>query len=375
MNKLAKARFVKAFIFIAVPAVLVGIWLFNQDSGGAGSGRPSFGGPVTVVAETIVKEPLVMSIEALGTAVASESVTVTASLTETVRRVNFEDGDYVDKGTVLVELTDTEEEAQLAEARANLGDAERQLKRLRDLDQRGIAAASDVDVAQGAADAAQARLDTVLARLEDRLIRAPFSGVLGFREVSQGTLLMPGDTVTTIDDIAKIKLDFTVPERVLAMMESGRKIFAASVAWPGREFQGVVTAVGTRVDPVTRAVTVRATLPNEDRALRPGMLLTVRIVTDERDALSVPERSIVQISDSAYIYVVDDDRLAKRTNVRMGLRHDGMVEIVTGLTEGEQVVTEGVIKLRDGATVQFADEVVAAGPPDMVSGASEPADD
>jgi len=365
---------VKAFIFIAVPAVLVGIWLFNQDSGGAGSGRPSFGGPVIVVAETIVKEPLVMSIEALGTAVASESVTVTASLTETVRRVNFEDGDYVDKGTVLVELTNTEEEAQLAEARANLGDAERQLQRLRDLDQRGIAAASDVDVAQGAADAAQARLDTVLARLEDRLIRAPFSGVLGFREVSQGTLLMPGDTVTTIDDIAEMKLDFTVPERALAMMESGRKIFAASVAWPGREFQGVVTAVATRVDPVTRAVTVRATLPNEDRALRPGMLLTVRIVTDERDALSVPERSIVQISDSAYIYVVDDDRLAKRTNVRMGLRHDGMVEIVSGLTEGEQVVTEGVIKLRDGATVQFADEVVAAGPPDMVSAASEPAD-
>jgi len=366
---------VKAFIFIAVPAVLFGIWLFNQNSGAVGSGRPSFGGPVTVVAETIVKEPLVISIEALGTAKARESVTVTASLTETVRRVNFEDGDYVDRGTVLVELTDTEEEAQLAEARANLSDAEHQLKRLRDLDKRGIAAASDVDVAQGAADAAQARLDSVLARLEDRLIRAPFSGVLGFREVSEGTLLMPGDTVTTIDDIVEIKLDFTVPERVLAMMEPGRKVFAASVAWPGREFQGVVTAVGTRVDPVTRAVTVRATLPNDDRALRPGMLLTVRIVTDERDALSVPERSVVQIADSAYIYVVGSDRLAKRTGVRMGLHHDGMVEIVTGLTEGEQVVTEGVIKLRDGATVQFADEVVAAGPPDMVSGASEPADD
>jgi membrane fusion protein (multidrug efflux system) len=374
MNKSAKGRFLKAFIFIAVPAVLVGIWFFNQDSGGAGSGRPSFGGPVTVVAETIVKEPLVMSIEALGTAVASESVTVTASLTETVRRVNFEDGDYVDKGAILVELTDTEEEAQLAEARAILEDAERQLKRLRELDESGIAVASDVDEAQGAADAAKARLDTVLARLEDRLIRAPFSGALGFREVSQGTLLMPGDTITTIDDIAKIKLDFTVPERVLAMMEAGRKVLAASVAWPGREFEGVVTAVGTRVDPVTRAVTVRATLPNDDRALRPGMLLTVKIVTDERDALSVPERSIVQISDSAYIYVVDAERLAKRTNVRMGLRHDGMVEIVTGLTEGEQVVTEGVIKLRDGAAVQFADEVVAAGPPDMVSGASEPAD-
>jgi membrane fusion protein (multidrug efflux system) len=105
------------------------------------------------------------------------------------------------------------------------------------------------------------------------------------------------------------------------------------------------------------------------------MLLTVRVVTDERDALSVPERSVVQIADSAYIYIVGDDRVAQRTEVQLGMRHDGQVEIVTGLTEGAQVVTEGVIKLRDGASVQFADEVVAAGPPDMTSGASEPADD
>ncbi|MDP6994242.1 MAG: efflux RND transporter periplasmic adaptor subunit, partial [Woeseiaceae bacterium] len=102
------------------------------------------------------------------------------------------------------------------------------------------------------------------------LIRAPFSGILGFREVSQGTLLMPGDTITTIDDVAQIKLDFTVPETVIAIMQPGRKIYASSVAYPGREFAGVVTAVGSRVDPVTRAVTVRANIPNDDRALRPG---------------------------------------------------------------------------------------------------------
>jgi membrane fusion protein (multidrug efflux system) len=366
---------VKRVIPIIAVVAVIGFWLFFQNGEEAASGRPAFGGPVTVVAEVVSRAPLVSTVEALGTASANESVTLTSSITEIVRRINFDDGDYVDKGTVLIELDNTEEQAQLAEARANLRDIELQLQRLRDLDERGIAAASDVDAAQAAADAAQARLDSVLARLEDRLIRAPFGGLLGFRQVSQGTLLMPGDVITTIDDVADIKLDFTVPEAALAMMKSGKKVYANSVAWPGREFEGVVSAVGSRVDAVTRAVLVRAIIPNEDRALRPGMLLTVRVVTDERFALSVPERSVVQIADRAYIYVIDADRTAHRTAVQLGLRQAGAVEIVTGLEEGAEVVTEGVVKLRDGATVQYADEVVAQAPIDMTSGASEPAPD
>ena len=266
----------------------------------------------------------------------------------------------------------TEEEAQLAEARANLRDLKRQLDRLRDLDNRGIAAASDVDAAQAAADAAEARLESVMARLEDRLIRAPFSGMLGFREISQGTLLMTGDVITTIDDVETIKLNFTVPEFALALMQSGKKVYAKSVAWPDREFEGVVTAIGSRVDPVTRAVSVRAVLPNEDRALRPGMLLTIMVVTDERSALSVPERSVVQIADKAYIYIVAD-RVARRTEVELGLRQAGNVEIVAGLTDGAEVVTEGVVKLRDGSAVKYANDVVAKARPrvDAASSASE----
>lgn len=363
----------KRVIPIIAVAAVIGYWLFFQNGQETTSGRPAFGGPITVVVEVVRRAPLVSAVEALGTASANESVTLTSSITETVRRINFDDGDYVEKGTVLIELTNTEEEAQLAEARANLRDMDRQLQRLHDLDERGIAAASDVDAAQAAADAAQARLESVLARLEDRLIRAPFGGLLGFRQVSHGTLLMPGEVITTIDDVAAIKLDFTVPESALGLMQSGKKVYATSVAWPGREFEGVVSAVGSRVDPVTRAVMVRAVISNEDRALRPGMLLTVRVVTDERLALSVSERSVVQIADQAYIYVIDVDRTAHRTAVQLGLRQVGAVEIVTGLQEGAEVVTEGVIKLRDGATVQYADEVVAQAPIDMTSGASEPA--
>ena len=291
-------------------------------------------------------------VEALGTARANESVTLTAGLTDTVRRINFDDGDYVEAGTVLVELTSEEEEAQLAVARAELDEARRQLARLEDLDRRGIAATSEVDLARSAAEAAEARLSTELARLKDRLIRAPFSGLLGFREVSPGTLLGPNEAITTIDDVSQIKLDFTVPEKFLALMQPGRKIYASGASWQDRQFEGVVRAVGSRVDPVTRAVVVRAIIPNEDQALRPGMLLTVRILAAERTAIVVPERSVVQVGNSSFVYVVGPNQRVNRHEVRLGTRQLGVVEVVAGLEEGEQIVTEGIIKLREGSLVK-----------------------
>jgi membrane fusion protein (multidrug efflux system) len=260
----------------------------------------------------------------------------------------------------MVELTSKEEEAQLAEARAEIDEARRQLVRLEDLDNRGIAATSEVDMARSATAAAEARLNTVLARLEDRLIRAPFSGVLGFREVSPGTLLGPSDAITTIDDVSQIKLDFTVPEKFLAVMGPGRRIYASGASWGDREFEGVVSAVSSRVDPVTRAVVVRAIIPNEDRALRPGMLLTVRVVAEERISIVVPERSVVQVGNSSFVYVVGPDRRAHRREVQLGTRQLGIVEVLAGLEEGERVVTEGVIKLREGLLVQLAGD--GAGP-------------
>ena len=269
---------------------------------------------------------------------------------------DFEDGDFVEAGTILVELSNEEEEAQLAEARANLDEAQRQLARLEDLDEQGIAATSDVDEARAGAEAAEARLNSVIARLDDRLIRAPFSGMLGFREVSPGTLLMSGDAISTLDDVSQIKLDFTVPETVLNQMKPGGKIIARSASWGDREFAGIVRAVGSRVDPVTRAVVVRALIPNEDGALRPGMLLTVRVITEEKQAIMVPERVVVQVGTKAFVYVVDDENVAHRQVVQLGTRQAGNVEIVSGVNEGDRIVTLGIIKLRDGAKVTFADE-------------------
>jgi membrane fusion protein (multidrug efflux system) len=324
--------------------------------GPPGGGRPgAFGAQQQVPLVTIApvkKDQLYDVVEALGTAQANESVIVNAKVTDTVRSVNFEDGDYVEAGTVLVELTNQEESALLAEARANLDDAQNELRRQQDIASRGLGAARELDVARSREQAQQARLNTVVARLKDRLIQAPFSGLLGFRQVSPGTLVSSNTAITSIDDISTIKLDFTVPETFLSAMVPNAHIVAQSVSYPGREFEGIVRTVGSRVDPITRAVTVRAHVQNKDRALRPGMLLTVQVITSQHLALVVPEGSVFQIQNRAYVYRVED-QVAHQQQIEVGGRRFGVVEVLGGLKEGDLIVTEGIVKLRDGVKIRY----------------------
>jgi membrane fusion protein (multidrug efflux system) len=336
--------------------------------GGFGGGRPQAQPPLVTV-ERARRDRIYDVVEALGTTQANESVTLTAKVTDTVRRVNFEDGDYVEAGTVLIELTNQEEEALLAEARANLDDVQTQLRRLEDLSRRGLAATSDLDLARSRAAAQEARLNSVIARLRDRLIQAPFSGVLGFRQVSPGTMLSPNPAITSIDDISVIKLDFTVPETFLGAMAPGAKIVAKSVSFPGRNFEGTVRTVGSRVDPITRAITVRAHVANADRSLRPGMLLTVEVVTAERETLVVPEGAVFQVQNRAYVYRVDGDTVHQQ-EIDVGGRRFGVVEVLGGLAEGDPIVVEGIIKLREGARVRY--DAAEAAISESSQGAAEP---
>lgn len=350
---------------IVVTALLVGGGVYYWQTELQSSGAPAAGGPAArggfgggqaaplVGVTPAGRETIFDTIQAIGTAQANESLIVTAKVTDTVRAVDFDDGDFVEAGDVLVQLTNREEEALLAEARANLDDAELQLARIENLAGQNLVPASELDTGRSRTEASQARLDTVLARLSDRLILAPFSGVLGFRQVSPGTLLQPNTAITTLDDISTIKLDFTVPETFLGAVTPGARVLAEAASYPDREFEGEVRTVGSRVDPVTRAIQVRAHVPNDDRALRPGMLLTVRIVMAERQSLVVPENAVYQIQDRHYIYVVGNDLVARERQIETGERRYGIVEVTGGLEEGEHVVTEGIVKLRDGATVRL----------------------
>ncbi|HBK56779.1 MAG TPA: efflux transporter periplasmic adaptor subunit [Xanthomonadales bacterium] len=318
-----------------------------------GKGPETAPGADRVMVTTTVVEPTpwIDSIEALGTARANESVTITAKVNETVVRVNFDSGDVVEAGQVLVDLSGRVELAELEEARVNLREAEQQYRRQRQLADQKLIPASQLDSQRAVRDSAQARLDAIRARLADRVITAPFGGVLGLRQVSPGTVLSPGAPIATLDDISIIKLDFAVPEAFISTLEPGQSVRAASAAWPGEVFEGVVRSLDSRVDPVTRSVTVRAELDNADFKLRPGMLLTVLLAQPPRMAITLPELAITQIGRQAFVFKVEADGVVRQTTVRTGGRRPGLVEIVSGLAAGDRVVVEGTVKLRDGTEI------------------------
>ena len=315
---------------------------------------------IGVVAVPVERKPWSDAIEALGTANANESVVLTAKVTETVSRVNFKDGDTVELGQVLVELTGRAETAQLEEARAAAKEAQQQYERQADLVKQGTIARSQLDAQIALRDAAIARVNAIRARLSDRVITAPFAGVLGFRRVSEGTLVTPGTEITTLDDISVMKVDFSVPETVLSAMRVGLPVRASSAAWPGRSFDGTVVSIGSRVDPVSRAVTVRAEVPNPEGLLKPGMLIGVAIDAAPREAVVIPEIAVVSVGARHFVYAVGEGDVAQQVEVGLGSRRAGEVEIVRGLEPGQRVVTDGIVKLRDGAKVAVAAPAPAA---------------
>ena len=349
------AIFALALVFVAGGTA---IYVIRSDPSTAAPGPPGmqagFDEDTFVVVDAARQRAFVDEIEAIGTTRANESLTLTAKVTDTVSTVNFSDGDRVEADHVLVELGNQEQTALLAEAKANLDDSKRQLDRIEDLVRRNSVPISQADEVRARHAASRARYEAIVARLDDRLIRAPFAGVLGFRQVSPGTLVAPGTPIVTLDDISVIKLDFTVPEVYLAALSEGLHVIAQSPAFPNRRFEGEVKTINSRIDPVTRSVVVRAHITNADGTLRPGMLLTVRVRRPETIALAVREVALLQVADKSFVYVAEEGRAWQR-EVRTGQRDPGYVEITDGLAEGDFVVTEGLIKLRDGAAIRTTD--------------------
>jgi membrane fusion protein, multidrug efflux system len=329
--------------------------------------------PVSVLRASVRSQEWVDEISALGTTAANESITLSAKVTETVARINFSDGDTVRAGDVLVELTGRAEVAALKEAQAAYLDADRQFERLDNIVKQGTVTRAQLDTQGAVRDQAQARREAIRARLSDRVILAPFSGVTGFRMVSPGALVTPGTAITTLDDIHVLKLDFSIPENQLGSVHVGDQVVAKSSAFPALSFVGKVVSIDSRIDTSTRAVKVRARLENpradtsrteretpNSYVLRPGMLLSVKLQAQTRQALTVAEIAVMQQAGQAFVYKVGANSSAERVNVNVGARRSGEAEITSGLVATDVVIGEGAMKLRPGQTVQLIDAATAA---------------
>lgn len=329
----------------------------SAKAASAPAGGPARGGGApTVTAIAASNHSFSDAIQALGTAQARESIVLTPKVADTIRALHFDSGQRVRQGQVLVEMSSVEQGADLSEARANNVQAQENLRRTQELFDRGFASQAQLDNVRAAADAAQARVAAGGSRISDRTIRAPFAGVVGLRTASPGQYMRPGDQIGTLDDTSQIKLDFDVPETQLTRVATGVAIVAHTAAYPDRTFAGVIANVDSRIDPATRTVRVRAMLPNDDGQIHPGMLMTVEIHSNPRDALAVPEMAIVDQADGAYVYRVNihgQGQSADLTPVRTGQRSGGMAEILSGLSEGDLVVTEGLQSVRPGQPVRL----------------------
>ncbi len=304
-----------------------------------------------VIVSPVVLKEISDRVEALGTARATESVNITSNITEKVTRIDFEDGQQVKTGVILAVLDQAEEQADLKRAQAFRSERKLALERLQQLEERKLTSPDEIDRTRLELAQADASIAVIKTRISDRVIRAPFDGIVGLRHISVGALVETGDLITTLDDTRQIKLDFSVPSVFLAELKPGLKIRARAVALGNKEYLGQVKSIDSRIDPVTRSIQVRALLENPDGSILPGLLMHVDLLRNTRQALVIPEASLLPLADRQYVMVRVDkdgkDTVEKRL-VKIGMRLPGYVEIIEGLSSGEQVVTHGNSKVKPG---------------------------
>lgn len=316
-------------------------------------------GPASVFVEPVAERDFSVRIEALGTLEPNEVVDLTLNTADRVQSLYFDDGERVRKGKTLLSLAQREQIALTEAADATAEEAAKQLERVERLAERKAVSQSELDEARRNLNAANAQLRAVQSRQKDRVLVAPFDGVLGFRQVSVGSFVRPGDTVARLIDDSEMNLEFTVPSTFLRSLRPGTKVITRTDDLPGIEFDGEIATLDNAIDPVSRSVRVRATLPNPERILMSGMFMEIILTADPRRSLSLPEEAVQPVGPKTFVFKVEKDGetpIAKRIEVKLGALDRGYLEVLSGLTESDQVITEGVIRVRDGAAIKIQDK-------------------
>jgi len=308
---------------------------------------------------------------AIGSLVAVHDVTLGAELPGLIREVTFDSGRTVKRGTVLVRLDTTNEEAQLASALADASLAKTTLERARALRKGGANAPSELDAAEARAKQTEAVAANIQATIVKKTIRAPFDGRVAMRQVERGQVVSPGTPIATLQSVDPIYAEFTLPQQALADLKVGQSAIVRVDSFPGRNWQGAISTVNSEIDPATRNIRVRATFPNKDGVLRPGLFVNVEVsASNQRPVLIIPATSVVYAPYGDSVFVLEDQKSQKNAPknaewkdgeaaalvaqprfVRLGERRGDLVDVISGLNQGETVVSGGAFKLRKGMRV------------------------
>jgi membrane fusion protein (multidrug efflux system) len=346
-QKSKRQRF--AVIGVVVVALAVASYFGIQMN--ANNPAPKAAGGVVVVEATEVQPADIQDvITAIGTLRSAESVVMKSEISGRIAAVSFSDGSRVAKGDTLITFDASIQEAQVNQAKAERDLAAAKLKRTQDLFDKKFLSAAALDDARASEQIAQAKLALAQATLGKMSLRAPFSGVIGIRQVSVGDYIKEGADLVNLEDTSSMKVDFRVPEQASGRLRVGQVVGLQSDAFAGQSFPAKVTAVDSAVDPLGRSLLMRAELRDVSQRLKPGMFMRVTLVLETRkNALTIPEESVVTQQGRLLVFKVVDGKAVSTpvvTGLRVTNKDKAVVEVVKGLAAGDVVVTAGQIKIR-----------------------------
>lgn len=303
-------------------------------------------------------EVIEQQLTSIGTLAANQSVNITPEINGRVIKLNLSEGGQVKEGESLVLLDDREQSAKVRAARVSLKDKKRQLAYMQTLYKRKAISEDELKAQEAEVESQAASLAAERAILDHYSIEAPFSGVLGFHDVSRGTLISAATVITTLDDLSTMKLTFELPENTLSQIQKGATITAVTDAWSGEAFTGSIETISPRIDTINLTFQVRATLDNPELKLRPGMLMRVSINQPSDRLMTVPARSVLFSGNDRFVYVVDEDNIAHKRSITTGQTLQDKISVQDGLEPGETIIDQGVIKVSDGRKVSPQDKKV-----------------
>ncbi|QRM29269.1 efflux RND transporter periplasmic adaptor subunit [Microvirga sp. VF16] len=358
-----KRRIVVALVFILAIGLCAGLVWFNFFRDKmitqffANMQQP----PQTISAAKVEAKTWTPSISAIGTAKAANGVELAFETAGIVSEIKFKANQEVRQGEVLVQLDDSVERSDIQDVQANVKTAESSFERAKTLSTRGYGTEANLDQASALLAAARSRLARLQATIEQKALKAPFSGVIGIPRIDVGQYLQPGTVIASFQDLSSMKVDFTVPEQRASEIKLGQEVHIGTTEG-NLPFKGRVTGKDPRVDPKTRLVSVQAIVEdNKDGAILPGQFLHVEAILPEQpNVMTVPQTAVIASLYGDYVYTIDEEQrdgnavqIAKQVFVKTGRRRGGALEIVSGLTPGQQVVASGQNKLQSGATVKI----------------------
>jgi membrane fusion protein (multidrug efflux system) len=342
-----------------ITAAVVGFlyWQNLQQQSAKPRGFP----PAVIAATEVIQEYWQPSLQSVGSLVATNGINVSTEVNGIVSEIVFTSGQPVEQGQVLIRLDDSVDQAALEALRAERKLAEVQFRRASDLLKKRVTSKSEYDEAKARYDAARARVKQQEAVIKRKVIRAPFAGQAGIRQVDLGQFIEAGDPIVGLQALDPIYADYSLPERYLTRVKPGQVVKVQLDAIPGRAFSGEVSAVNSGIDTGTRTLKVRATLANVDSIMRPGMFAQVETITGEaRQVLTLPRTAISFNTYGNFVFVINKNDagmpVVRRTPVETGETRQGRV-VVTGLPAAVQVVRTGLVKLRDGMPVKIDNQV------------------